>query len=89
MAADWKLVTGYELAEYPCGLRAGDRVRLTRELVVLAHTGEINEVRPSGEVWTVLPGVENEPAVIWFRRPDGDRHTWDAANVFDWFERVP
>ena len=34
MKSKIKLVTKYTVAEYECGLKAGDRVRLTRNVVV-------------------------------------------------------
>jgi hypothetical protein len=85
----WVLVEGYDLVEYPVGLRAGVTVRLKAEIVVRDHRGRpTGTVYPQGEVWTVLRGVADEPDVIWLRQADGGRHTWDAADFFDTFEVV-
>jgi len=86
---DWKIVTEYSLKTYPCGLRAGDRLRLRKELIQRFHDG-----RPTGKsyacgtIFEVLSGVGDEPDVIWMRQPDGNRHTWDDASIFEWFEIV-
>ena len=85
----WKLVTEYTLHEYPIGIKQGDRLRLTQELVIHDHQGKpTGVVHPVGEVWSVLPGVADEPAVIWLRPPDGKTHTWDADVFFDWFQPI-
>jgi len=88
MADDkWKLVTEYGLAQYPNGLKAGERVRLTRELVHRDHRGKpTGEITKTDGVWTVLSGAVDEPEVIWLREPSGDPHTWDLESFFDWFE---
>ena len=86
---EFKLVSNYSLKTYPCGLSAGSRLRITKEIRSRDHTGrETGKNYPVGEVWTVLSGVANEPDIIWLRHADGDRHTWDAAAIFDWFELV-
>ena len=85
----WKLVTEYDLAVYRCGVRAGDRVRLTRELVIKDHLGNpTGEVQTAGEVWRVIPGVVAEPDIIWMRMPCGEEHLWDEATFWEWFERT-
>ena len=72
---------------YQCGLIAGQKVALRKDLVVLDHAGSpTGEVHPAGEVWDVLAGVRSDP-VVWFRQPNGDRHTWDddAESISEWF----
>ena len=88
---EYKLVMGYDVRSYACGLSAGDRVELRKAIVVLDHTGvPTGVVNPAGEIWTVLTGSESDPGVIWFRQPDGDRHTWDddAAQIEACFKRM-
>jgi len=86
----WKLIGEYPITEYRCGIRAGEQVRLRKELVVRDPNGKI--VPPgyqAGEVWTVLSGSAEPPVDVWLRRPDGDRHTWtDDDDFWNWFERV-
>ena len=76
--------------EYKCGLLAGQRVALRKDLVIANHMGEpTGEVHPAGEVWQVLTGLKSDP-VLWFRTPDDERHTWDddPASVDEWFRVV-
>jgi hypothetical protein len=75
--------------EYKCGLRAGQRVRLRKDLPITRSDGTLVEVTPCGQIWEVLPGVHSDP-VLWFREPSGERHTWDddPALVAEWFEIV-
>ena len=77
------------ITHYQCGLVAGQRVRLKNYLVITSDDGPTGEVRPAGEVWTVLTGITSDP-VLWFRQADGERCTWDdeAASVDEWFERL-
>ncbi|HSH15510.1 MAG TPA: hypothetical protein VLD18_05710 [Verrucomicrobiae bacterium] len=85
---NWKLVTSYELELYPCGLRAGDKLRVKKAIRVRDHRGmETEELYDVGEIWTVLPGVESEPRIIWLRRANGDRCTWDES-IFETFAPV-
>lgn len=87
----WKLVSEYAVGTYACGLRAGDVVELRKPLVILDHAGApTGEVHPAGERWTVLPGAADSPGVVWFREPDGSRHTWDddPSEIQAWFRRL-
>ena len=88
--AEWKLVGSYTVSTYRCGLRAGDRVALRRDLIVNDRRGKpTGEVHRIGEVWTVLHGSEADPGVLWLRQADGERQTWDdGPEVFDWFVRA-
>jgi len=90
MSSDsYRLVEAYALKAYPCGLVAGSSLRIKREIRVTDHKGkETGKIYSVGLRWTVLPGVEAEPDIIWLRQSDGERHTWDAHNIFDTFEVV-
>ena len=83
------LVTGYPVTEYKCGLKAGDQVRLKKDLVIRDHRNRpTGIVHRKGEVWTVLRGSNVGRIDVWFRQPDGDSHTWDdnTASIEEWFE---
>ena len=78
------------ITHYQCGLVAGERVRLKKDIVVETHDGiPTGTVHRAGEEWIVLTGITADP-VLWFRRPDGERCTWDddATQVQEWFERM-
>ncbi|MBI3986661.1 MAG: hypothetical protein HY343_07070 [Lentisphaerae bacterium] len=85
------LVTKYPVTKYKCGLKAGDRVCLKKDLIVKDHrnrpTGDIHR---KGEVWTVLRGSKEGRIDVWFRQPDGKPHTWDDTpkSIEEWFEVV-
>jgi hypothetical protein len=88
--SEWKLVTEFPISVYRCGARAGERVRLLRELVIRDHKGKPSgKIHPSGEIWSVVRGAAEEPRVLWLREPDGQSHTWDDDdNFWAWFERA-
>jgi hypothetical protein len=85
----WNLVTEYPIAEYRCGVRVGERVKLRQELIIQDHSGKPTFVHHAGEIWTVLSGSTEPPVDVWLRQPDGERHTWSDDDDF-WFrfERV-
>jgi hypothetical protein len=87
----FKLVTEYPITEYRCGARAGDRVRLRRDIVFRDHTGRpTGEIRMAGEIWTVLSGSAEPPVDVWLLQSDGERHTWSDDDAFlDAFEILP
>ena len=88
MAKEWKLITGdsMTLGVYPCGVRAGDILRLSSELKIRDHDGNFTGIdHPAGEENVVLFGNPDEPDVIWLERPNGERHTWDST-VLETFE---
>jgi len=87
----FKLVTEYPVTDYQCGARAGDRVRLRRDIAVHDHTGAATgEVHRAGEIWSVLPGAAEEPVVVWLRQADGETHTWsDDEDFLRMFEILP
>ena len=89
---DWKLHIPTEenrITNYRCGLVAGERVRLKKDLAVTCDGIPTGVVHSSGEEWIVLTGITTDP-VLWFRRPDGERITWDddSASIAEWFEKV-
>jgi hypothetical protein len=78
----------HTLTEYGCGVRAGDRLRLKRDLDLLDHDGQPTRgVIAAGSIWCVLPGLPREPDVVWLEEPSGKEHTWDAT-VLDDFDLV-
>lgn len=87
----WKLISEFPVIAYRRGARAGEPVRLRRELAIRDHLGNLTgKVYPAGEIWTVLRGTAEEPKVLWLRQPDGAKHTWDDTDDFwNWFERLP
>ncbi len=73
-------VRDYPITQYRCGARAGDEVRLRRDI------GE----HPAGEIWSVLAGAAEEPVVVWLRQADGELHTWsDDEDFLATFEMLP
>ena len=79
-----------QITHYKCGLVAGQRVRLKKDLLITTFDGvPTGKIHPRGEVWTVLVGITSDP-VLWFRDGDGERCTWsdEAAEVEEWFEIV-
>lgn len=91
--SDWKLhipTDDNRIEHYKCGLVAGQRVRLKKDLVITTYDGvPTGTVHRAGEEWLVLTGIRTDP-VLWFRQPDGERCTWDddTASVDEWFERM-
>ncbi len=76
------------LMTYPCGVRAGDRLRAKHDVVVVDHRGQPTGERfEGGSLWTVVSGVESEPTIVWLHQPDGMPHTWDETVLND-FEVV-
>ena len=73
-------VRDYPVEQYRCGAKAGDRVRLRRDI----------GVHPVGQIWTVLRGAAEEPVVVWLRQADGETHTWsDDEDFLATFEILP
>ena len=91
MSSDtYKPITEYPISEYRCGARAGDCVRLRRDMVVCDHKDRpTGEVHRAGEIWTVLRGTAEVQPIIWLRQPEGDAHTWsDDDNFLQTFEII-
>jgi len=85
---DYRPGQGRSLMVYPCGVQAGDRLRLKHDLHSVDHRDQrTGEVFPAGSLWTVVPGVESEPNVVWLHQPDQLPHTWDES-VLDAFDLV-
>ncbi len=78
----------HTLMQYPCGVGAGDLLRIKQDLDLLDHDGRPTRGSiPAGSIWTVLPGLQAEPDVVWLREPGGQSHTWDAS-ILDHFEKI-
>jgi hypothetical protein len=87
-SSEYRLVTDYDLRDYPCGLSAGSHLRIKKDIVIHQGGKPTGEVFQVGEVWTVLKGIVNEPEVVWLRQADGKPHTWDGGDIFDTFEAI-
>jgi hypothetical protein len=87
---EYRLVTEYPITEYKCGLKAGDKVKLKKDIIVTDHKGKPTGKKYSkGEIWIVLTGAKEDPIVVWFRQADGERHTWDDdKSIFETFEQI-
>jgi hypothetical protein len=85
-----RFVSEYPIDQYRCGLKAGDKVRLKRDIVVHDSQGKpTGGIHRAGEVWRVLPGAKSKPIVVWLLQADGQRHTWgDDKSIFETFEQV-
>ncbi len=86
----WKLLNEYPITEYKCGLKAGDRVVVKKDVIVRDDRGNpTGETHAKGEAWSVLPGSNLTPHVVWLLQADGNRHTWnDDETIFQWFAVV-
>lgn len=82
----FRIVSSYTLAVYPCGIHAGQKSQLKRDLPIRDPTGTIVAIYQAGGVWQVLKGTVDEPDIVWLRQPDGRRHTWDDDELLDWLE---
>jgi|WetSurMetagenome_2_1015567.scaffolds.fasta_scaffold1363489_1 hypothetical protein len=86
----WKLMNEFPITEYTCGLKAGDRVVLKKDLIIRDDGGNpTGKIHSKGEAWVVLPGSKLLPIAVWFQKSDGDRHTLnDDETVFEWIEFI-
>jgi hypothetical protein len=86
----WQLIGEYPITEYQCGARAGDQVKLRRDLVIRDHKGmPTGELHREGEICAVVNGCAVPPLDVWLKWPDGERHTWsDNDGFWEWFERI-
>ena len=83
--AEYQRVVSSEhtLMRYPCGVAAGDRLRLRRALHLQNHLDSpVGAVIGTGSIWTVLAGLPAEPTVVWFEDPRGELHTWDDESIW-------
>jgi len=87
---EWKLIDTFDVMEYRCGLRAGDYVRLRRDLAITDSTGKpTGVVYPAGQVWGVLRGASDDPGVVFLLQADCERCTWDDnQSIYDMFELI-
>ena len=90
MKSKFKLIGEYPIKEYACGLTAGQKVKLLKDIVMEDHHGKpTGSIYNAGEIWEVLSGSKEPPIVVWLRQPDGKRHTWDDdSSIFDYFEVI-
>jgi len=76
----------HDLSQYPCGVKAGSRLRLRKDLVVCDHEGKpTGNVHRAGGLWQAIEGISTEPSVVWLLQPDGQMHTWDDDDLLSWF----
>ncbi len=87
---EWKFISEYSILKYACGLRAGQKLRLKRDINMTDSRGRpTGVVHRAGQIWTVLPGSKEPPIVVWLRQPDGESHTWDDnRSIFETFEII-
>jgi hypothetical protein len=86
----WKYIDSYGIENYKCGLRAGDHLRLRRDLAVMDWRGQpTGKMYPAGEVWQVLTGASDDPDIVFLLKADGERCTWDdKPSIFEMFDLV-
>lgn len=85
----WQLITqdSMTLRDYPCGISAGDELRLIRDLRIMSHEGHATgKAYAAGSIEIVLRGNPAEPNTVWLRHADGEQHTWDDESLLEWFE---
>lgn len=76
--------------EYLCGVRAGEKVRLLQELVIKDERGRpTSDVRPAGEVWTVMSPNPEKPFLVFLHEPDGFPHYWPDSKKKFWSRFEP
>ena len=83
-----RFVKDYPIIRYRCGLRAGDNLKVKKDLVVTQGeegrpTGEVHR---RGEIWEVCRGTRG---IVWLRQPNGEMATWDDdESIFTDFKKV-
>lgn len=85
----WSLETEFSDADYKCGARPGEVLRLRRELPVRDHLGNaIGTPHPAGGLWRVLKPRVGTPGILWMLDDRDELHTWDdSADLWNWFSR--
>lgn len=79
----------HTLLQYPCGVSAGERLRLRRVLHLETELGRpIGQTIGTASAWVVLAGDPQNPEVVWFEDPRGELHAWDAASLWQDFEAM-
>lgn len=86
----WKLIGDFPVAAYKCGLKAGDKLRLTHRLEISYKSGKLTGVSyRKGSIWHVTRGTNVKPLVVWMINPDREMHTWnDDPSIFEHFEVI-
>ena len=89
MKSEFKLVTKFDVLEYRCGLKSGDKLSLVVDIVVKDHKGNpTGKVHKAGTTWLVLNGSSDDPGTVRLMQPDGKVHFWDdSPSIFDTFRR--
>ncbi|CAI4033142.1 hypothetical protein DNFV4_03575 [Nitrospira tepida] len=82
-----RFVSKYPVKRYRCGLRAGDSVKLRKNIEVTDQSGQpTGIICRKGETWAVLQGTKG---IVWLRQQDGQMHTWDDdQSIYETFEKV-
>jgi hypothetical protein len=90
MVEEWKFISEYPIKEYKCGLKAGDKIKIRKDIIVRDYKGNpTGKIYPQGEIWSVLPGAKEKEIVVWLLQADGERHTWNDDNtIYENFEVV-
>ncbi|GKS65743.1 hypothetical protein YTPLAS72_30470 [Nitrospira sp.] len=85
-----KFVSEYPIKQYRCGLKAGDKICVKKDIVVRDSKGKrTSKLYRTGETWHVLPGAKSKPVVVWLLTMDGERHTWDDnESIFETFVKI-
>ncbi len=83
-------INEFNLQNYSCGLRTGDKVRIRKDIPICDDGGNpTGEVHQSGEIWEVLSGSKQDPRALWLRQANGKLHSWDDdSSIFDIFEVI-
>ena len=87
----WNLITEFSIATYECGAKAGEYIRLKKDLPITQGSNRVQVgVYKQGRTAVVLKGSKDSPLVLWCRwLDDGENFTWDdEPEFFDWFEVV-
>ena len=85
---DYIPIQEFTLHNYRCGLSAGDKLRIKIDIPIFDSEGNpTGKVYPTGEIWEVLSGSEQDSKTLWLRQADGELHAWDDdASIFENFE---
>jgi tetratricopeptide (TPR) repeat protein len=88
----YTIVAEYPITRYKCGLKAGDQVRLKKNLTVTGYKNRpTGEVHPKGEICTVLRGsIFDGEVELWVRLLDGKETGWEdkRESISEWFEYI-
>ena len=82
-------VDTFDLLEYACGLKAGDKLKLKLPLPLEDERGKVVRTIPKGSLWIVLSGSSQDPGCLWLEEPSGESHSWDDdKGIFQVFSRM-